>query len=428
MLSGARHANVWEETAVAAPPVPVLADTHEAQVLVIGAGYLGLNAALHLATEGVRVTVVDAEAPGWGASGRNGGQVIPGLKYDPGELEAMFGRERGERIWRFGAATGDFLFDLVARHKLDCGARRVPWIQGIHSPKALARARRRVDDWTRRGADVAYLDAAATASISGTDVYLGAFVDRRGGALQPLSYARELARAALAAGAQLYSGARVTALTPSGSDWTATTATGARVRAQTVLVATNAYSSDLVPGLARSFVALNSLQIATVPIPASLRTTLLPNGETLSDSRRVIRYWRLDDAGRLLMGGRGPIRDPDPARDWAHLAGDVRRHFPALAELPFTHMWGGRVAMHLDYMPRLHRTQPGLIVPAGCQGRGVAWQSAMGAELARLALDPHYDPLLPVTPIKPIPFHAFKSIGIASTIAAYRALDRMGLS
>ena len=426
MLHGARLANVWEETAVALPAVPPLDGAHRAQVLVVGAGYLGLTAALHLAQAGVDVIVVDAEKPGWGASGRSGGQVIPGLKHDPGELEAMFGRERGERIWRFAGATADFVFDLIARHRLDCGARRTPWIQGIHSPKAAERARRRVDDWTTRGAPVEYLDRERVAAIAGTDIYVGAFADRRGGALQPLSYVRELARVALGAGARIHSRARVVALDAEGSGWRAVSARGATVRADTVLMATNAYADGLVPGLARSIVALNSLQIATAPIPPPLRRTLLPNGETLSDTRRVIRYWRLDDDGRLLMGGRGPYGEADSAHDWDHLARDVRKHFPALAGIPFTHRWGGRVAVHVDYVPRLHRPHPGLLVAIGCQGRGIAWQSAMGAELSRLAIDARYDPVLPVSPVRPIPFHPLKALGVAATIAAYRALDRFG--
>lgn len=428
MRHGARHANVWEETAVAAPPIPTLDGSHKADVLVVGAGYLGLCAALHLAQAGVDVIVVDAEVPGWGASGRSGGQVIPGLKHDPGELEAMFGRERGERIWRFAGAAADVVFDLVARHGLDCGARRATWIQGIHSAKAAARARRRVDDWAQRGAAVDYLGREQVAAIAGTDIYLGGFADRRAGAVQPLSYARELARVALGAGARIHAGARVVALVRDGSGWRAGTANGATVRAGTVLVATNAYADDLVPGLARSIVALNSLQIATAPIPPPLRRTLLPGGEMLSDTRRVIRYWRLDDEGRLLMGGRGPYREPDSPHDWDHLARDVRTLFPALADVPFTHRWGGRVAVHVDYLPRLHQPQPRLLVAIGCQGRGIAWQSAMGAELARLAVDAHYDPVLPFSPVRPIPFHRFKALGVAATIAAYRALDRFGLS
>ena len=260
-LRDARHANVWEETAVAAPAVPALEGAHRAHVLIVGAGYLGLSAALHLAEAGVDVVVVDSHEPGWGASGRNGGQVIPGLKHDPGELEAMFGRERGERIWRFAGGAADVVFDLVARHRLDCHVRRAPWIQGIHSEKAAARARRRVADWKRRGAPVEYLDRAATAAISGTDIYIGAFADARAGALQPLSYVRELARAAIAAGARVYRGARVSTLQWEGNGWRAATAAGGDIRARIVLVATNAYADRLVPDLARSIVALNSLQI-----------------------------------------------------------------------------------------------------------------------------------------------------------------------
>jgi glycine/D-amino acid oxidase-like deaminating enzyme len=428
MLQGARHANVWVETAVPPPAAPPLEGAQRASVLVIGAGYLGLCAALHLGEAGVDVIVVDAEAPGWGASGRSGGQVIPGLKYDPGELEAMFGRERGERLWRFAGGAADFVFDLVARHGLDCGARRAPWIQGIHSRKAAERARRRVDDWTKRGAPVDYLTREQVAAIAGTDIYIGAFADRRGGALQPLSYVRELARVALRAGVRVHSGARVVALDADRLGWRAVTASGATVRADTVLMATNAYADGLVPGLARSIVALNSLQIATAPIPPMSRRTLLPHGETLSDTRRVIRYFRLDDEGRLLMGGRGPYGEANSAHDWGHLARDVRRLFPAIADIPFTHRWGGRVAVHVDYVPRLHRPHPGLLVAIGCQGRGIAWQTAMGAELARLATDAHYDPVLPISPVQPIPFHPLKAFGVAATIAAYRALDRFGFS
>jgi glycine/D-amino acid oxidase-like deaminating enzyme len=427
-LRTARHANVWEETATAAPAVPTLQCDEQARVAIVGAGYLGLSAALQLAEAGVDVAVLDAEEPGWGASGRNGGQVIPGLKYDPRELRAMFGPERGERIARFAGATADTVFDLIARHGLACGARRAPWIQALHSTKAAERARRRVDDWEKRGAPVAYLDRAQVAAVAGTDIYHGGFADYRAGALQPLSFARELARAAMAAGARVYRGARVVTLESEGTRFRAVSATGTSVRARIVLVATNAYTDGLLPGVARSILSLNSLQVATAPIPPALRPTLLPNGETLSDTRRVIRYWRLDDEGRLLMGGRGPYRDTAGAGDWDHLAADVRRLFPALAGIPFTHRWGGRVAVHVDYMPRLHRPQAGMFIAIGCQGRGIGWQTAMGGELAKLALDPDYDPVLPFTPLRPIPFHPLKAFGVASTITLWRALDRCGLS
>jgi glycine/D-amino acid oxidase-like deaminating enzyme len=423
-----RHANLWEETAIAAPPTPPLDLSFKTDVLVIGAGYLGLSAALHLAEAGIGVVALDAEAPGWGASGRNGGQIIPGLKYDPDEIEAMLGRERGERLWRFAGGTADLVFDLVARHGLAAEAKRTAWVQGLHSPAAVERAKSRAEQWQRRFAAVDYLGAKEAAALAGTGRYLGAFVDRRAGALHPLSYARELCRAALALKARVHGKTRVTSLTGNGLRWRAETSTGAAVDADMVIVATNAYADGLVDGLAPSIVAANSLQIATEPLPQTLRRAILPGGEVLSDTRRVIRYWRLDRDGRLIMGGRGPYREPGPASDWAHLVRDVRDLFPQLGDIPFTHRWGGRVAIHPDYMPKLHRPAPGMLVAIGCQGRGIGWQTAMGGELARLASATDYDPVLPITPIVPIRLHGFKALGVSATIAAYRVLDRLGVN
>ena len=200
--------------------------------------------------------------------------------------------------------------------------------------------------------------ASRSPPIAGTDIYLGGFADRRAGALQPLSYVRELARVALAAGARIHAGARVVTLDADGSGWRAVTATGATVRAETVLIATNAYADGLVPGLARSIVALNSLQIATAPIPPPLAPDAAPErrnavrhapGDPLLAARR--RGPPADGRSRSVRGaGFGARLEPSRAR---------RAHaFPGAADVPFTHRWGGRVAVHVDYMPRLHRPQP----------------------------------------------------------------------
>ena len=423
-----RLANLWEDTAVAAPELDSLVGRAAADVLVVGAGYLGLSSALHLAEAGRDVVVLEAETPGYGASGRNGGQVIPGLKHDPDEIEATLGLERGERLWRFAGGTADFVFDLIERLGLKAEARRTAWIQAAHSEKAAKRARARSEQWRRRGADVAYVDAAEVRRLTGADVYTGAFIDRRAGCLQPLSYARELARAAIAAGARIHPGSRVVSLDRQGRGWQATTATGAEATAEKVLLCANAYSDELIPELPRSIVTATSLQIATEPLPNALRKAILPGGEALSDTRNVIRYWRLDAAGRLLMGGRGPYREPGPEQDWRHLAREVSTLYPALAGIAFTHRWGGRVAIHPDYWPRLHQVRPDVFAAIGCQGRGIGWQTAMGAELARLATDKTYEPVLPISPVAPIPFSPLKRAGFAAAMTAMRALDRLCLS
>ena len=423
-----RLANLWEETAVPAPRFEPLVGAGHAKVLIVGAGYLGLSAALHIAEAGGDAVVLEAEAPGWGASGRNGGQLIPGLKHDPDEIEGALGRERGERLWRFAGGTADFVFDLVQRLGLEAEARRTAWVQGIHSEKAALRARARAEQWQSRGADVAYVEAPQAERLTGANIYVGAFLDRRAGCLQPLSYARELARAANSAGARIHGGSRVVSLDRRGQSWAARTASGAEVTADRILLCANAYSDALFPELPRSIVAATSLQIATEPLPEKLRGVILSGGEVLSDTRKAIRYWRLDVAGRLLMGGRGPYREPGPERDWAHLVREVNTLYPALRGIPFTHRWGGRVAIHPDYWPRLHQLRPGVFAAIGCQGRGIGWQTAMGAELARLAMDRTYEPVLPISPVQPIPFSRLKRIGVPVAVATMRVLDRLGLS
>lgn len=399
-----------------------------ADVLVVGAGYLGLSAALHIAELGGDAIVLEAELPGYGASGRNGGQLIPGVKCDPDAIEALLGSERGERLWRFAGSTADFVFALVERLDLKAEARRTAWIQGVHSEKAAKPARSRAEQWRSRGADVDYVGAEEARRLIGGGDYVGAFVDRRAGCLQPLSYARELARAAIAAGARIHGGSRTISLDRQGGGWRATTASGAQVIAEKVLVCANAYADGLFPELPRSIIAATSLQTATEPLPAALRSAILPGGEVVSDTRKVILYWRIDAAGRLLMGGRGPYREPGPESDWAHLAREVWRLYPALRGIAFTHRWGGRVAIHPDYWPRLHQLRPGIFAAIGCQGRGIGWQSAMGGELARLALDATYEPVLPLSAVRPIPFSSFKRLGFAAALAAMRMLDRLGLS
>jgi glycine/D-amino acid oxidase-like deaminating enzyme len=423
-----RLANLWEETSVAAPHTQPLQGRGRAQTMILGAGYLGLSAALHLAEAGRDVLVLEAETPGFGASGRNGGQVIPGLKHDPDEIEAALGRAIGERLWRFAGGTADLVFRLIDRLGLKADARRTAWIQGIHSEKAAQRARARAEQWRRRGADVAFVDAQEARRLTGADFYVGAFVDRRAGCLHPLSYARELARAAIAAGARIHDGSRIVALEKRNGGWRAQTATGAEAVADNVLLCANAYSDNLFPELPRSIVAATSLQVATEPLPRSFREMILPGGEALSDTRKVIRYWRLDPAGRLLMGGRGPYREPGPESDWAHLIHEVGALYPALKGIGFTHRWGGRVALHPDYWPRLHQVRPSVFAAIGCQGRGIGWQTAMGAELARLAIDETYESVLPLSPIKPIPFSSFKRIGFTAAMTTMRALDRLGLT
>jgi glycine/D-amino acid oxidase-like deaminating enzyme len=421
--------SLWKASAPPAPSTPPLTESVQADVCVIGGGYAGLSTALHLAERGVKTTVLEAKEPGYGGSGRNGGQVIPGLKYDPDDLEEMFGPKYGPKLVAFAGRTADAVFDLIAKHAMDVPHVRNGWIQGAHSKASVEETRSRAEQWARRGAPVEVLDKAETERHLGTAQYLGGWIDRRGGGVQPLAYARGLARASLAAGAAIHGETRATKLEREGNRWIVTTERGARVTAERVVMCTNGYADDLWPGVRRSVIAPNSYQIATEPLSDNIRKSILPFGQVSSDARKLLLYFRLDDRGRLLLGGRGPFREPRDASGWAHLEAMLPRLFPQVTGARIEYRWCGRLAITRDFLPHLHEPAPGLLIDIGCMGRGVGLQTAMGQAMADYVATGNADALpMPLQPIRPLPFHRLSKAYFAAAVAWYRFLDRRGLA
>lgn len=401
-------ASAWTASAESLAETRPLAGDRRADVAVVGGGYTGLSAALHLAERGADVVVLDAAEPGWGGSGRNGGQVIPGLKDDPDELERKFGRETGRRMWQISGGAADFVFELIARHKISCHAQQSGWIGAAPHAAAVVTLRARAEQWQRRGAPVEMLDRARMAELTGTTCYAGGLLDRRAGSLQPLAYARGLARAARQAGAAIHGRSAVTGLEARAGSRRVVTATGS-VTAGTVILATNAYTDDLWPGLRRTVVPVQSYQVATRPLPEDVRRRVLPGGQSVSDLRRILFYFRLDPEGRLLMGGRGPLNDTGDPALFARLESAAARFFPQIGVPEWEHRWSGRVALTADHLPHLHEPRPGVLIGLGYNGRGVAMATAMGKLLADRALGASSAGLgWPVTPIAPIPLHALR--------------------
>ncbi|MBP0593779.1 FAD-binding oxidoreductase [Paraburkholderia sp. LEh10] len=417
--------SIWSATAPPAVPTPPLAASRRADVAIIGAGITGLSTALHLAERGCDVCVLDAAEPGWGASGRNGGQVIPGLKHDPDDLMRALGRETALPLIELASGTADVVFDLIARYRLDCDAVRAGWIQPAHSSAMLETQRRRVAQWQARGASVDMLDRAAVAARTGCAGYLGGWIDRRAGSVHPLKYLRGLLNAATQHGVSVHGQSKVGSLTRAGRGWRVTTAAGDTVDADDVLIATNGYTDGLWPGLKQTVIAANSFMLATEPLPPSIGATVLGGGEVASDSRRLLLYFRKDAAGRLLLGGRGPFSDPDSARSWAHLERSLVRLFPQAEGVRIGHRWAGRVAVTRDGIPHLHMPAPGLTIALGYNGRGIAMATALGQELAGHLMG-HRPLRFPVSPIRPIPFHGLQRLYFAAAVTWYRAMDVLG--
>ena len=416
--------SLWAATAPPGPATPTLSTDRSTAVCIVGGGFAGLSAALHLAEAGIETVLLEAHEPGWGASGRNGGQVIPGLKYDPETLRAKFPGEAGERLVDFAGRTADTVFDLIARHRMDVPHRRAGWVQGAHTAAGVDEVARRADQWAAQGADVAVLDRDATAAHLGSHAYLGGWVDRRGGAVQPLAYARGLARAAIAAGAAIHGQSPVAEMNRQEGKWHVVTQAGHRVVAERVVVCTNGYTGPLIPRLARSVVAMNSFQVATTPLTDNVRATILPGGHVSSDTRKLLLYFRLDPDGRLIMGGRGRLGEPRSAADWAHLERVLGKVYPQAAGTPIAYRWGGRVALTRDFLPHLHEPEPGLLVDIGCMGRGIGLQSMMGAAMAQYVATGDARALpFPVVPVRPIPMHALRLLYVSAIIGWYRLND-----
>jgi glycine/D-amino acid oxidase-like deaminating enzyme len=416
--------SLWEATAEPAVTAPALTGRESAEILIIGAGYSGLSTALHLAEMGREVAVIEADQPGAGGSGRNGGQVIPGLRHFTDELIAKYGEELGRRIHAFGAGDADYTFGLIGRLGLRCDATRGGWIQAAENTTELEQGRLRCDAWARRGAPTRMLDGAELAAMTGTGAYMGGWLDERGGSVQPLSYVRELARAAVRAGARLYLNSPVRHVKPSGGGWEAEVA-GGSIRGRKLLLATNALTGALHGPVARSQLDVWSFQIASRPLTPAEQGRIMPSRVIVSDTRRVLRYFRLDRDCRVVVGGKGTLGAPRDAGAFNLQMAMLRKLYPEVADAGFDYAWGGQIGITPDRLPRLFSLGENGWAVLQDNGKGVAWCTAMGLPLAELlaGADARTLPLVPVRPPEPIPLHMLRKSYVAAGNTWLRFLD-----
>lgn len=422
-------ADLWDRSlwfATAEEPAPGVDAPEDAEVLVVGGGFSGLSTALHLAERGVSVSLIEACEIGFGASGRNGGQVIPGLKIDPAEMRSRWGGEAGGRLVAFAGGAADRVFELIARFGIACDASRHGWIQAAHSAIALRAVHARSREWEAEGVPVERLDADAIASATGAGGYSGGWRDPRAGTLNPLSYARGLARAAREAGARIATGERVRRIVRNGAGWRLDLGDRS-VTGRAVVLATNAYDAALAPRVARSLLPVQSIVVATEPLPEDVAATILPGGACCSETRKLAFYFRLTRDRRFVIGGRGAVGAEHSESLQAELEKGMRRMFPQLRGARVDMAWSGHLALTMDGLPHLHQPQPGLWVLAGYNGRGVALATAMGAALAERLTEGTPLPL-PETPVRPIAWHALRAPVMNLGIRYYWMKDKLGLA
>ena len=380
--------SLWNAVTPPGPDLPVLRGEESADVAVVGAGFTGLSTALHLRRAGVDVAVVEAAEPGWGASGRNNGQVSPTLsRPDPEDIVRRHGAA-GERLVHLLRDSASILFGLVREEGIDAEAEQAGWVQPVHSPGRMRIAERRVRQWSAVGAEAELLDHAATRELLGSDVWHGGWLNRTGGHINPLALARGLARSVLRAGGRVFARSPVTGLEREGDRWAVRT-NGGGLRARALVLATNAYSleftNEVRPDVARQVVPVLSWQMATEPVTDNLRGAIIPGRQAMSDTHGELWFARYDARDRLVTGGAlaAPFNRADRLKPY--IGDRLRRIWPQLGEARFTHVWNGYVGMKRDFLPRIHRLGPDAFAWAGCNGRAVALSVALGRELAAAA-------------------------------------------
>lgn len=419
--------SLYAETAIPPVATPPLDGEQTTDVVIVGGGFTGLSTALHLAERGIRATVLEAHEPGWGASGRNGGQVNPGLYPNPDEILAELGPEQGRRALGFSGGAPDVVFRLIERHQIQCEAAQTGTLRVAFNNEGLGRSRATFEQLKASGSPVQWRDAQALAAATGTDRYVGGMLFPQGGKVNPLGYARGLAQAAINLGAVVHGGSPATRVERQGSRWQVTTPTG-KVTADRLVLATNGYSDALWPDLAKSIVPLFSTIAATEPLSPELAKQVMPAGSVLYEVGHVTVYYRLDAQHRLLMGGRATQRPLEHIEDAKHLIDYAHLLFPQVQGLRWTHAWNGQLAITPDHFIHVHEPAENVHVCLGYNGRGVAMATAMGMALAERIDGGRADELpIPVTGIRPMPFHAFWKTGVDIRILYGRIRDRLGL-
>lgn len=416
--------SLWNATANEAAKCPKLTDNITAEVVIVGGGFTGLSAALHLAELGIKAVVLEAETPGWGASGRNGGQVNPGLSVDPDQILKDFGEEMGTRMINLSGGAADLVFSLIEKYKIDCDPVRTGWVRPAHNRKSKELLKFRTEQWARYGSPMKILDRDELAHVLGSSMYEhGGSIDIRGGNIHPLNYALGLTKAALDAGVEIYGHSRAVSLTKQGGKYILKTEHGS-VTAKKILLGTNGYTDGLTPPLAQTIVPVRSTQVATKPLSNNIAKSILPECQAPSDTQRLLLYFRKDAAGRFIMGGRGSYDDAETARNQESLRQISMKMFPQLEDVEWEYAWGGFIAMTMDRYPHLNKLDDGIIAGLGYNGRGVAMATAMGKVMADWAAGTAEKGLdFPVIKPKPIAFHRFHKLGAAFEVKRMQMLD-----
>ncbi len=416
MLNDPRSHGLWELTAPATSATQQLTGTHTVDVAIVGGGFTGNSAALHLAEAGKQVAVIEAVDVGFGGAGRNVGLVNAGMWVMPDVLLKTLPAPYGDRLLDLLGDAPKLVFEIVRKHDIACEAMPVGTLHCAAGVAGLEEIKTRETQWQARGADVEVLDASRAAALLGTQKYKGALLDRRAGTIQPLAYVRGLAGAAQKAGARIFTGSSVQSIDRKGDRWCLRTA-GGMIEADWVILAMDAYGSGPGDRARQEQVPLPYFNIATRPLSPDMRARILPEGQGAWDTQLVMTSFRMDQAGCLIYGSIGALRGTGLGIHRAWASRSLKKMFPGIGDVEFEAEWYGTIGMTSDNLPRFHKYAPQMIGFSGYNGRGIAPGTTFGRVLASYVTGDISDADLPLpaTPIELASYrlvkHAFYEVG-----------------
>ena len=420
-------ASLWADTAEPLQAFPKLAGEVSADVVIIGAGYTGLSAAHHIAKSGLSPVVLEANHPGWGASGRNGGVITAKFRLSFRDIDAAHGRAMARRMYEIAHDSVEMVEELVSEFGITSARlTRSGQVKAAHN-NATLRAAIDEAEWMKcemGDTEVRILDAHQVREETGSRGFVGGVLNPGSGGIHPLNYLRGLARGVAQRGVPVFQESPVLALRRDGDGVVAETPDGV-VRARRAIIATNSYS-DLTSATAlvqRTLVPFRSALIATEKLSPNLAGSLMPTGRTYTETKRMMRWFRkVDD--RVIFGGRGAFGKQDSESAFDALRKAMVCIFPELADIPLAFKWSGLVAMTLDSVPHVGRLDDRTLYSVGYNGAGVAMSSLMGRYLAALVHGEKVDlGLLDAGRLKTIPFYAFREPAVRAVAGWYQFLD-----
>ncbi|MCZ4353461.1 FAD-binding oxidoreductase [Roseovarius aestuarii] len=385
LLPGFNDQPYWHDQ-LDAPPVLPDVPLANVDVLVVGAGYTGLNAAIETARAGRSTMVVDAADPGYGCSSRNGGQISTSVKPSLAKLTAKFGAEKARAIRGEGASALAWIAERIQSEGIACDFARSGRFHAAHTPQHYEALTRDAEILTHdEGIAVHAVPRTEQRSELGTDSYWGGLVYPDHCSLHPAKYLRGLLRSAMRAGAHVTGQAAVTQITRTPTGFDVQTLKG-KVRARDVIVATNGYTTGVTPWLQRRVIPIGSYIIATEPLPKGLMDQLFPTRRIASDTCKVLYYYRPSpDGTRILFGGRVSSRETDPAQSGPRLYDHMCRIFPEMRGYSITHSWSGTVAYSFDELAHTG-IHDGVHYAMGYCGSGVSMASYLGMRVGQKVL------------------------------------------